>query len=306
MATNFPTSLDDNTNIPNPTGTDKLNSPDHASVHSNVGDGLKAVEAKLGIGAATPVANRFLTGTGVGTSDWSKVAPTGTVVGTSDSQTLTNKTLTSPTINTATIVNPTLTVDSISEYTAANGVTIDGVNIKDGALNTNNSVVTNNITNNAVTSTKVAAGFSVQTVTSSSSAVATGTTTIPVDDTIPQITEGTQFLTATITPKATTNRLLISVVFFGSYNVTEQIVVALFQDATANALAAVAFYQPTGTAPMSIPLQHEMAAGTTSATTFRVRAGANSAGTVTMNGQSGVRRFGGVASSRITITEYTA
>lgn len=59
---------------------------------------------------------------------------TTTVVGTDTTQTLTNKTLTSPTINTATISNPTLTVDAVNEYTAANGVTVDGLLIKDGAL----------------------------------------------------------------------------------------------------------------------------------------------------------------------------
>jgi hypothetical protein len=77
-----------------------------------------------------------------------------TLVDLSTSQTLTNKTLTSPTINTPTIVNPTLTTDTVSEYTGANGVTVDGLNIKDGALNTNNSVVTNNITDSAVTFVK--------------------------------------------------------------------------------------------------------------------------------------------------------
>jgi hypothetical protein len=56
------------------------------------------------------------------------------VVTLAGSQTLTNKTLTSPTINSPTIANPTLTVDSISEYTAANGVNIDGLLIKDGLL----------------------------------------------------------------------------------------------------------------------------------------------------------------------------
>lgn len=49
-------------------------------------------------------------------------------------ETLTNKTLTSPTINTATISNPTLTVNTVSEFTAANGVNIDGLVIKDGLL----------------------------------------------------------------------------------------------------------------------------------------------------------------------------
>ncbi len=62
------------------------------------------------------------------------------VVTLTGSQTLTNKVLTAPTINTATIVNPTLTTDTVSEYTAANGVTIDGLNIKDSALTTANSV----------------------------------------------------------------------------------------------------------------------------------------------------------------------
>jgi hypothetical protein len=74
------------------------------------------------------------------------------------SQTFTNKTLTSPTINTPTITNPTITVDSISEFTAANGVTIDGLNIKDSKLNTNNSVVTANITDTAVTPAKLQSG----------------------------------------------------------------------------------------------------------------------------------------------------
>lgn len=63
-----------------------------------------------------------------------------TLVGTDATQTLTNKTLTSPTINTATISNPTLTTDTVAEHTSANGVTVDGLNIKDGKLNTANSV----------------------------------------------------------------------------------------------------------------------------------------------------------------------
>lgn len=78
-----------------------------------------------------------------------------TLVDLSSPQTLTGKTLTSPTINTATIANPTLTVDTVSEFTAANGVTVDGLNIKDSKLNTNNSVVTANITDLAVTTAKI-------------------------------------------------------------------------------------------------------------------------------------------------------
>ncbi len=60
---------------------------------------------------------------------------TDSIVTLTASQTLTNKTLTSPTINTATIVNPTLQVDTVAEYTAAAGVTIDGVLLKDSKMN---------------------------------------------------------------------------------------------------------------------------------------------------------------------------
>lgn len=73
-----------------------------------------------------------------------------TLVDLGSSQTLTSKTLTSPTINTATIVNPTLTTDTVSEYTGANGVTVDGLNVKDGKLNTADSVVTANYTDASI------------------------------------------------------------------------------------------------------------------------------------------------------------
>lgn len=81
-----------------------------------------------------------------------------TLVGRSTTDTLTNKTLTAPVISGGTIDNSTITVDSIGEHTLNNGVTIDGLNIMNGALNTNNSVVTSNITDGAVTPAKLLAG----------------------------------------------------------------------------------------------------------------------------------------------------
>ena len=46
-------------------------------------------------------------------------------------------------------------VDTIQENTSANGITVDGLNIKDSKLVTADSVVTNNITANAVTYAKI-------------------------------------------------------------------------------------------------------------------------------------------------------
>jgi hypothetical protein len=136
------------------------------------------------------------------------------------------------------------------------------------------------------------------------SAVATGTTQIPVDDTIPQITEGDQYMTLTITPKNASSTLVIDVHAMLNASAATTISGAIFQDSTANAIAATAFFSSTTNAVCPFSFRHIMTAGTTSATTFRFRAGPSGAVTLTFNGSSGARIFGGVASSRITITEY--
>lgn len=56
----------------------------------------------------------------------------------------------------ANVTATSVSTDTISEKTAANGVAIDGLNIKDSKLNTNNSVVTTNITDASVTTAKLA------------------------------------------------------------------------------------------------------------------------------------------------------
>ena len=68
---------------------------------------------------------------------------TGAVVGTTNTQTLSNKTLATPSI------------DTINEETAGHGVIVDGLTIKDGKLSTDDSVVTDNITDGAVTIDKI-------------------------------------------------------------------------------------------------------------------------------------------------------
>jgi len=151
----------------------------------------------------------------------------------------------------------------------------------------------------------LAAGIVCQVVNTVSTAVNTGTTTIPLDDTIPQITEGTEFMTLAITPKSATNILVIAVtLLLSSSNATQNLIGALFQDSTANALAVDATFQATAMGLTTVQLQHTMTAGTTSSTTFRVRAGTHQATTITINGQSGGRLFGATTKSSIVITEY--
>lgn len=141
----------------------------------------------------------------------------------------------------------------------------------------------------------------VQRAYASLATVQTGTTTIPEDDTIPQNTEGTEFLTLAITPTSATNRLRIRAHFYAALSTSVPAVMALFQDTTANALAVEAHV--LATSPRSMILDHEMVAGTTSATTFKIRIGRTSAGMITINGIGGVRYYGGALISSITIDE---
>jgi len=151
------------------------------------------------------------------------------------------------------------------------------------------------------------AGNILQVVNFQTGAVATGTTIIPLDDTIPQNTEGTEFMTLAITPTSSSNKLLIQIkAFFTHSDNNIWLAGALFQDATANALAATTFFQPQATANAPVVMNHYMTAGTTSSTTFKLRAGGMAVGTTTFNGQATARRFGGVMASSITIMEIAA
>lgn len=150
------------------------------------------------------------------------------------------------------------------------------------------------------TATKV-----IQQVSASSSAYASGTTTTPADDTIPQQTEGNEFLTVTITPKAATSTLLVEVNANCSSSAAGTMTSAVFRDSGANAVAAQGQYLATNEVFVSV-VRVFVAASSTSATTFKLRVGCNNAGTVALNGVSGSRLYGGSAISTITVTEIAA
>jgi len=214
-------------------------------------------------------------------------------------------------VNANTVVAPTLNLNALGAKTIKR---INGAALLVGDLPADHYAVlrydgTDFILMNPALHTHLDAnngGVILQVVNKTDGAVNTGTGTIATADGVPQNTDGDQYMELAITPKSTTNKLKIDIVCNVAATINDKVSVALFQDSTASALEAVTQRPQNSNEILSFAFTHYMAAGTTSETTFKVRAGAQSAGTTTFNGESGARIFGGVMASSITITETPA
>lgn len=141
------------------------------------------------------------------------------------------------------------------------------------------------------------------------------TTALPYDNTIPQNTEGTEILTASITLKRSDSRVRVRFQGFG-LSVSSQgddgkaWSAALFKDSTADALAAAATGPITsnqfsssagGATPVVIEFEH--APGSVGPHEYKIRVGPVSGDTLRMNGDPAGRKFGGVAVSTLIVEE---
>jgi len=152
----------------------------------------------------------------------------------------------------------------------------------------------------SVSTAAISSGKVLQVTRSTTASVVTCGTTIPWDDTIPQITEGNEVLTITISPISATSVIYLK---FDASGVASQSVgnsgtVAFFKDSTADAIYATAIPFWTASA-YGIKLNgsySELSSSTTSRI-YRVRVGSD-AGTIYVNGNNvGARRYGGVSIS---------
>ena len=152
------------------------------------------------------------------------------------------------------------------------------------------------------------AGKIVQVVNVQSTAFTTSTTLSVLDTSVPQNTEGTEFLTLAITPTSATNKLFIEVDCpIGRDASSGWIVYAVFQDSTADALFSKADYgNSSNELNVGGKFNFYMTAGTAIETTFKLRAGPNNAQTIRMNGSGGSDYLGGTQNASITITEIAA
>ncbi|NEJ10478.1 hypothetical protein GR238_34525 [Rhizobium leguminosarum] len=125
--------------------------------------------------------------------------------------------------------------------------------------------------------------------------------TIPLDDTIPQNTEGTQILSLAVTPKKATNKLLC--MFFGAGTVSPAgtLIAAMFKGA-GNAIDAVPVSVPTAGNSVTAALAARFVPGSTASVTVSVRVGAAS-GVARMNGNASGRLLGGAAACVLIVKE---
>jgi hypothetical protein len=129
-------------------------------------------------------------------------------------------------------------------------------------------------------------------------------TIMPVDDTIPQSTEGDQILAATITPTNAASTLLISVDLNVQLAVASGLFAsAVFVDSLSNAIAGRVGTSPTTGRVETTHYTHSLSAGTTVARTYKVRAGSATATDLKINGDDATRLLGGVMTSSLTIVE---
>lgn len=152
-------------------------------------------------------------------------------------------------------------------------------------------------------------GDTVQSVTAVVSTLVTVAVTMPYDNTIPQqSTESGIVVTApAITPTSEINHLHHKFVGWGASDTAGRTFgTALFQDSTENALAVTTPAFDTAGAAITA-LLHQMRAGTTASTVFKIGCGMNVGGNLYINGdQTGAVKYGGVSSTRLTVTEIQA
>lgn len=147
-------------------------------------------------------------------------------------------------------------------------------------------------------------GKLVQEVRAKTSSVVTCSTNIPIDNTKPQSTEGTEVLSAAITPTSVSNFLVIEFVGWGSCPTNRIGCVALFQSGSTDAIATTAISLLDGANYVLAAATYIQAPGTSSIT-ISVRVGANS-DTVYVNGNSTGNQIHGAAETSVLIIREVA
>jgi hypothetical protein len=136
-------------------------------------------------------------------------------------------------------------------------------------------------------------------------AAAGGPQIIPLDNTVPQITEGIQVLSATITPKKTGNKIFGLISFNGDASVaTLAMVASVFKNGAASAFASTWSQAIASASLVSFDFFDE--ATSVSPINYTVRVGPTAAGTIWINRNNASELLGDTNFIRFTLFEINA
>lgn len=127
---------------------------------------------------------------------------------------------------------------------------------------------------------------------------------IPLDDTIPQNTEGTQILSVTITPKSTASRIRVRFqAQFIAAGGGVGAIAALFWNTNVGAVRSGYNTNSGAGFSSSLAFEFEHVPGSTSVQTYAVRVGSQSATVIRLNGSGAGRLLGGTLAATLVVEE---
>lgn len=154
---------------------------------------------------------------------------------------------------------------------------------------------------NALEYASIGTGGLIQSLQVSTAAATVITTQIPYDNTIPQIGEGTQLLTVSLTPSSIASKVFVQCLVEFSSDSNDDVVLALFNGATpaiaAQGLAAIS------TVATQISLIHQYTPGIVTPIAFSIRMGSQGSSNLTINGEASARMLGGVQRAWMIVQE---
>lgn len=143
-----------------------------------------------------------------------------------------------------------------------------------------------------------------QTQTTTHSGYALLSTVLPMDDSVPTLTEGTEIMSVSITPTTASSRMVIRVMGFYSSGAATGFSGALIVHGESSAFAVSTNYGDTINVPRNFNMMADHIPGSTTPLTYKLRLGP-ATGTARPNGTGSGRLFGGCARWTMTVEEYS-
>lgn len=207
--------------------------------------------------------------------------------------------------DTTLITGTTGTDGNLAQWDAAGNI-VDGPDVldEDDMASDSATAVPTQQSVKAYVDANASAGLILQVLQNTYTANSDLTASIPLDDTTPTISEGTQVLSQAITPASTSSRIKVDVFVWGSTSGTGGINGALFRGSTCiNASTGPNLGSVSD--GRSIAFSYVDSPATASSVTYSYRVGPT-AGTLRLNGTTAARRYGGASACTLILTELAS